>query len=451
MTPSWSRSRTRFRLPVVALALALSLAGVGWALETLRIAGDVVDDGGQPIAGAEIRLVPSVDGKPSGEGIPMSAKSNKKGKFTFAFAKPGEYQMSVSAPGGVVLTQVGIKIRDASRKPMTLADGTELKDMEGAVDPTAPSVTLGIPGGAFYVDLVLTLGTPPPASAAAPAADPSAVAAETSLKELGKARDDLLAGNFDLVVTEVDTVLGKPDTITDPRDVAIAHYMKGYALFKLGRMEEAQTALAAATASDPSMVEAYAMRGGILAEAGRYDEAAEAFRKALELNTDPARRPALLTNTGKALVESGKPDQAVPYLEEALALAPNDPDVIVNLADVYTRLGRADDAAKLINEGLPPKDAATLHFNIAAAMANSKDYAGAEQHFRQAIALDPTLVSAQRYLGDVLVAEEKRQEAIDAYEAYLAADPGADDAAEIQQMIDALKKSLPKSGGTKKK
>lgn len=451
MSRASSPSKTRSLLPGVLLGLALLAASAAWALETLRISGDVVDDAGQPVVGAEIRLVPSVDGRPSGGGIPMTAKSNKKGKFTFAFAKPGEYQMSVTAPGGIVLTKVGIKIRDASKKPMTLPDGTDLKDMEGAVDPTKPSVTVGIPGGAFYVDMVLTLGTPAPAGvAAAPAADPAAIASANALKELGKARDDLLAGNFDLVVTEVDAVLAESEALTDPKDVAIAHYMKGYALFKLERMEEAESALAAATAADPAMMEAYAMRGGILAEAKRYDDAAEAFRQALELNTDPTRRPALLTNTGKALVEGGKPDQAVIYLEEAQTLAPGDPDVVVNLADVYTRLGRADDAGKLITAELPPQDAATLHFNIAAAMANSKDYAGAEQHFRQVVALDPTLVSARRYLGDVLVAQEKRPEAIAEYEQYLAANPGAEDAAEIEQMIEALKKTLPKGGAKKK-
>ncbi len=435
--------------PAVALALALAVSGSALAMEGLRIAGDVLNLEGQPVVEAEVLMSPSTGGQLVNGGVPMRAKTNKKGHFTFAFGKPGEYQLSVTVPE-LAMQKIAIKIRDASKKPMTMADGTELTDIEGAVDPSKKSITVGIPKGAFYVDLVVTMG-PPVAARQATQADPAAVAAASTLKELNQGRDDLLAGNFEAAVTEIDAALAKKDLIQDPKDIAIAEYMKGYALFKLGRLEQAQAALANATAADPAMMEAYAMRGAMLAEGKHFDEAAEAFRKALELNTDPARKPALLSNLGKSLVEAGKADQAVVYLEEARTLAPDDTDVLVNLVDVYTRLGRTDDASKLISDQLPPKEAATLHFNIAANLANSKNYAGAEEHFRSVIALDPTLVSAQRYLADVLVAQEKRVEAIDVYEGYLKADPGASDAAEVKQMIDALKKSLPKGGAAKKK
>ena len=446
-----SGARRALRLAGVGIVLGAAVVGAAWAQETLRIAGDVVNQSGEPVVGAEVLLSPSANGQPISGGVPQRAKTNKKGHFTVAFARPGEYLMSVTAPD-VVLTKLSMKIRDASKKPMTLADGTDLKDIvDAAVDPSRREIPIAIPKNAFYVDFVLVLGPPQAARAAARPVDPAAVAAEASIKELIKARDDLFAGNFDIVVTEIDGVLAKKETLTDPKDVAIAQYMKGYALFKLGRAAEADAALADAIAADPTMGDAYAMRAGVLVESKRFDEASEAFRKALELNTDPARRTALLANLGKSLIEAGKPDQAAPFLEEALTLAPDDSDVIVNLVDVYTRLGRADDAEKLISDKLSPKDAATLHFNIAAMMANNKNYVEAEQHFRQVLALDPTLVSAQRYLADVLVAQEKREEAIAEYEKYLKADPGAEDAAEVKQMIDALKKSMPKSGGAKKK
>ncbi|MCU0231744.1 MAG: tetratricopeptide repeat protein [Acidobacteria bacterium] len=448
------RSGIRGALRSFAVASSIGAAAIGAASaqETLRIAGDVVNQANEPIVGAEVLLAPAANGQLIDGGVPQRAKSNKKGHFTIAFARPGEYLMSVTAPD-LVLTKLSMKIRDASKKPMTMADGTNLTDIvDAAVDPSRREIPIAIPKNAFYVDLVLGLAPPQAAPrAAARAADPAAVAAEASLKELMKARDDLIAGNFDAVVTEIDTVLEKKETIKDPRDLAIAYYMKGYALFKLGRAAEADAALAEAIAADPTMGDAYVMRAGVLVEQKKFDEASEAFRKALELNTDPARRPALLGNLGKALIEAGKVDQAVPYLEEALALAPDDVDVIVNLVDVYTRLGRTEDAAKLVSPNLPPKDAATLEFNIAASLANAKDFAAAEEHFRKVIALDPTLVSAQRYLGDVLLAQEKREAAIAEFEKYLQIQPNAEDAAEVKQMIDALKKSLPKSGGAKKK
>ncbi len=443
--------RSALRLLGVGLVLGAAVVGAALAQETLRIAGDVANPGGEPVVGAEVLLSPSANGQPISGGVPQRAKTNKKGHFTIAFARPGEYLMSVTAPE-LVLTKLSMKIRDASKKPMTLADGTELKDIvDAAVDPARKEIPIAIPKNAFYVDFVLVLGPPQAARAATRATDPAAVAAEATIKELMKARDDLIAGNFEIVVTGIDSALEKKETLADPKDLAIAQYMKGYALFKLGRAPEAEAALGEAIAADPTMTDAYVMRAGILVESKRFDEAAEAFRKALELNTDPARRPALLANLGKALIEAGKVDQSVVYLEEARTLAPDDTDVIVNLVDVYTRLGRADDAEALISDKLSPKDAATLHFNIAAMNANAKNYAEAEQHFRQVIALDPSLVTAQRYLAEVLLAQEKREEALAEYEKYLQVYPGAEDAAEVKQMMDALKKSMPKPGGAKKK
>ncbi|MCU0224264.1 MAG: tetratricopeptide repeat protein [Acidobacteria bacterium] len=443
--------RGALRLIGTGFVLAAAVTGAALAQETLRIAGDVVNAAGEPVIGAEVLLAPSANGQLVSGGVPQRAKSNKKGRFTVAFARPGEYLMTVTAPD-LVLTKLTMKIRDASKKPMTLADGTDLADIiDAAVDPSRREIPIAIPKNAFYVDMVLGLAPPEAARPAGRAVDPADVAAAASLKDLMKARDDLLAGSFDAVVTEIDAVLAKKETIKDPKDLAIAQYMKGYALIKLGRAVEAEAALSEAIVADPTMGDAYAMRAGVLVEQKKFDEASEAFRKALELNTDPARRIALLGNLGKSLIEAGKVDQAVPYLEEALTLAPDDTDVIVNLVDVYTRLGRIDDAEKLISDKLPPKDAATLHFNIAAMMANNKNYAEAEQHFRQVIALDPTLVSAQRWLGEMINAQGRPAEAIPEFEKYLEVNPGAEDATEVKQMIDALKKSLPKSGGAKKK
>jgi len=187
---------------------------------------------------------------------------------------------------------------------------------------------------------------------------------------------------------------------------------------------------------------AWDLLGYIFIDQKKFPEAADALGKELELVTEPGRRAGLLLNRALAFREQDKTVEALPLLEEAHQLAPSDANVIVQLAEVYVALGRSEDAEQVIGADLPPAEAAVLNFNIAANFFKAKKWQQAADHFAKCTELDPKMAEAHRYRGEALISLDRQQEAIAAFEAYLAAAPNATDAATTRQIIDSLKKDI---------
>jgi tetratricopeptide (TPR) repeat protein len=79
--------------------------------------------------------------------------------------------------------------------------------------------------------------------------------------------------------------------------------------------------------------------------------------------TPPATDPSALNDQGKALIDSGRPADAIPVLQEALAAFPADQRsslvyayTLFNLADAYLRSGQPDKAIPLLRERLKYND-----------------------------------------------------------------------------------------------
>ncbi len=86
--------------------------------------------------------------------------------------------------------------------------------------------------------------------------------------------------------------------------------------------------------------------GDLLMERKRYSQAAACYRRALD---DGLRDERLLAGIAGALSASGKPGEALPYLEEAYALRQN-ARLGLDLARLYRRLGRNDRALEVLAE-----------------------------------------------------------------------------------------------------
>jgi tetratricopeptide (TPR) repeat protein len=65
-----------------------------------------------------------------------------------------------------------------------------------------------------------------------------------------------------------------------------------------------------------------------------------------------------LIRKGTSLVEDGKYEEALEYFENALALNPNDPDILNKKGVVLRSLGRYDEAIECFNRSLEmlPRD-----------------------------------------------------------------------------------------------
>lgn len=151
-------------------------------------------------------------------------------------------------------------------------------------------------------------------------------------------------------------------------------------------------------------------------EAGRYDEAAQAFVAARRL--DPAS-PALAFDLGLARLRDGRARDAGAAFEEALALGGEEPDLLCNLGLALFETGREADAERAylraleLEPGHPEaaNDLGVLMFGrgdydrarglFAAATASRRDYYDAWFNLRDACAelgLDAERAAAQAEL-----------------------------------------------------
>ncbi len=138
------------------------------------------------------------------------------------------------------------------------------------------------------------------------------------------------------------------------------HFSFGRALKSAGRLEEAVAAYERALALRADFADAHVSLGIALRLLGRLDAATGHYRAALRIRPDS---PEALSNLGNALAERlGRVNgdnltaedlrEAERVQRRALALAPDHPDTMHNLAVVLGLAGRVDEAAALFDRAL---------------------------------------------------------------------------------------------------
>lgn len=177
------------------------------------------------------------------------------------------------------------------------------------------------------------------------------------------------------------------------------HYHLGLALAGSDDRAGAIEAYGRAAALDPRMADARANRGLLLLAAGRLAEAEADFAELRLLEPGSADGPALLAQVELA---RDRPAAARPLLEQALALAPDRPELRAETVRVLLGLARA------------------AH--------DQGDPAAAEPLYGRAIELDPVCLAAQYHLGRLLAAGGRTDEAVARFDAVLAARPDDIDA-----------------------
>ena len=139
--------------------------------------------------------------------------------------------------------------------------------------------------------------------------------------------------------------------------------------------------------------------------AGRLRDAFNACRTVLAGAPD---NPAALHLFGVILHESGYHAEASAYIERSLHIDPADPAAWSNLALVFDKLGRVDDAIRARSQaaGRAPGDPA-IASNLAAALLESGQPAAAEAAARRATLADPRFVGGWFNLALALEAQAK--------------------------------------------
>lgn len=182
-------------------------------------------------------------------------------------------------------------------------------------------------------------------------------------------------------------------------------YLDGAVLQRSARHEEAAVRLRRAVATAPDFKPARVRLADTLLEAGRLDESRTIYK---ELAADPATEPMGVFGLGRIAAAERRHEEAVAYLERAVALFPEWGAAHYALALSYRALGRRDEAARALerHSRYGPRWPA-LDDPLLAAVAAVRD--------------DP---GAQLQRGIALAARGDLDAAIDAHEAALAKDPG---------------------------
>ena len=213
----------------------------------------------------------------------------------------------------------------------------------------------------------------------------------------------------------------KRAVVLNPRN-AVTHNNLGVALASQGRTADAITQYQRSLALNPNYAGAHNNLGVALAAQGRTAEAITHYQRALAIRPDHA---STHSNLGIALADQGLIADAIAHLERALLLDPNHADAHNNLGRVLRNEGRFDEAIahydraiairpdygeaylnralvksfhrgdpyltvleELTTKGkLPASKAVYIHFALAKALEDTKDYSRALEHLHKGNAL----------------------------------------------------------------
>ena len=250
-------------------------------------------------------------------------------------------------------------------------------------------------------------------------------------------------------------LLSAPAQVTE--DVREA-YQRAVSLHQAGDLEAAAAAYRDVLALERGNAAARSNLGAALAALGRYEEAIEAYRAALEVVADPGIRH----NLALAYYKSGDLTRAAEELETVRQAKPDDLRVTLLLADCRFRLGQLDpvedllrpvaaadpsnravlyllsvalarngkvaESEPLVDRLLEGGDTAETHYVLGSMAFSAGNIPEALEQLSRALELNPKLPSLRSYYGRALLFTGDADAALEAFGETLADDPNDYDA-----------------------
>jgi len=231
-------------------------------------------------------------------------------------------------------------------------------------------------------------------------------------------------------------------------------------LRKEGKPEEALAAAERALVANPEMADAWQVKGSSLEDLGRFEEALEAYREALNRAGSRPRsdivlaaarvqlelgqidealegiayaadegviNPIALREVGLQLAEVGRIEESLELLTELAA--DGTAESLNALARVQSEAGDQQQAQSIL-EGILARDDgdAKAHENLSLVFLRLAQWDKARAQAEQALAIDPELSQAWNNLGAALAMEGEEAAALDAWEKAVELDPHEYDA-----------------------
>ncbi|HXV63046.1 MAG TPA: tetratricopeptide repeat protein [Vicinamibacteria bacterium] len=265
---------------VLAILVALVASSASaFAQQRSRLRGKVVDSGGNPVAGAEVRAE-----NPVSMPAVLNRKSNKKGEFVFNGVQVGEWTLLVSADSFI---------------------------------PSQAKVQVGVNEN---VEITITLEN----------AQGSALLATSgkAQEEIEQARQRFDAGDFEGAIGLYNELLAKaPEVYQIHFNLALAHE-------KNGDFEEAAEHFVAFLEHEPSSFDAALRAANAFSRAEDKEKAVTYYRRAAEIQPQDA---VVYFNLGLALFDLERLDDAVGAFERTLSLDSRFADAHYMLANIHVR------------------------------------------------------------------------------------------------------------------
>lgn len=145
---------------------------------------------------------------------------------------------------------------------------------------------------------------------------------------------------------------------------------------------------------------------------GRTKDAENSYRRVIEL--DPYFVQAY-NNFGNMLADTGRPDEAVPFLRKAIELDDgHSADAYSNLGLAYVDLQQFPEAEQAFLKSAKANIFfADAHLNLGTLYFQQAKYAEAARAFEQTLAIDPGILKARSNLGIALLALGRIEEGVD--------------------------------------
>jgi tetratricopeptide (TPR) repeat protein len=189
-------------------------------------------------------------------------------------------------------------------------------------------------------------------------------------------------------------------------DVSVLLPHLGFAYQELGQYDKAIATFDEARKASPDdpATAGYFIEANLAAK--RYAAAVDASKAALAQHPDDLR---LMRLQAQALKHTGKADQGIAVLEDALKTHADDPLAYISLAQSYSDADRHEQAVKVLQEAqtkFPADD--SIAFELGTVFDKAKKFADAESAFRSVLARDPENATALNYLGYMLADRGER-------------------------------------------
>jgi Flp pilus assembly protein TadD len=190
----------------------------------------------------------------------------------------------------------------------------------------------------------------------------------------------------------------------------------GLAQLREGKLDAAEESIRTSCQLDPKLAGAHMFLGIVNYQMHRFDKAREALKEAIALNDKNAEAEMWL---GVVELADGHPEGAVPPLDKAAQLMPNDLNVLDYRARAHTLVARDSYAAMY---KLAP-DSWQVHRALGESYAETGKTAEAISEYQTALALQPQNPDLYEALGNAYQKVSKFVEAAQAYKQELQLSP----------------------------